>query len=412
MAVQAEEASLATAEIQSWPLAHMNIHLGALLSQLASSRARTVPAWVHAAIVTALLAAAVAAISTGPSYQECLWRGQNDFLQLYSGAALVGTGDLYSIQRVKAYRSTGPASGGVASIYSRPPFYAALLRPLASLPYLGAYWVFQSIILICCGFFAYFFPVKASPGYLAWFPLFFPVLVASMNGQDIMIAVLFCALSLVLAGRGRDLAAGVCLSFCLIKFHLFLFLPVAILAHRRWRILLGGLAGSAAWLGLSFVAGGRGWVVEYLNLLRNPELHPRPEIMPGVFGVLLSFGASVTVAAVVVAGAGMLFVMVLFKIKDFEVSVGLALVAGIFLALHAYVQDCALLILALPLIPCQRLLGRYTRALLLTPIPYLATLSGKPWNLALPFALALFSTAAIHDSRLSRAGPQSAEGAT
>jgi len=389
----------------------MNIRLGALLSQLASFRGRTIPAWTHVAIVTALLAAAVSAISTGPSSQDYFWRGQNDFLQLYSGAALVGTGNLYTIESVRNLQIDRTGFWGHGVYYSRPPFYAVLLRPLASLPYLGAYWVFQSINLFCCGFFAYIFLLERAPGYLVWFPLFFPVLVAFMVGQDIMIAVLFCALSFVLAGKGRDLAAGACLSFCLIKFHLFLFLPVAILAHRRWRILLGGLAGSVAWLGLSFVAAGRGWAVEYLNLLRNPELHPRPEIMPGIFGVLQSFGVSIPIAAVIVAGAGLLFVLVLFKIRDFEVSVGLALVAGILLALHVYVQDCALLVLALPLFPCQHLLGTYTRVLLLTPIPYLATLSGKPWNLTLPLALVLFSAVAVYDSRLSRAGQQSAVGA-
>lgn len=364
---------------------------------LAARRARRIPGWLHAPIVVTLLMAAVVAVTVSLPHPERVLRGENDFLQLYSGAAMVGTNGLYSVE---ASRRTQLERTGLwlqDFCYFRLPFYAALLRPLASLPYLHAYWLFQAINLFSCGLFAHFFLLKRYPAYVVWLPLFLPLHVALMNGQDVMLVTLFCALSLVLAGRGRDLAAGACLSLCLIKFHLFAFVPLALLAHRRWRILLGGIAGSAFWISLSFAAGGAGWPVSYTRLLVRPDMHPAQDRMPAVLGVLRSFEVAQPVAALLVVALAVLFVWAMFKVKNLEASVGLALIAGVISSVHAYPQDCTLLLIAVPILSVHSVPSLTLRALLLTPLPYLATFSGRPWNVVLPAALVAFSAVAVFD---------------
>ncbi len=389
----------------------MNVRLPTFPSPPAPPQHRRIPRWAHAVIATALLGAAVAAVTVRQPYEESVLRGENDFFQLYSGAVLVGTDSLYSIETAKRIQIERAGIWPHSVYYSRLPFYAVLLRPLALLPYTTAYWVFQSLNLVCCGLFAYVFLVRRQSGYLVWLPLFFPALIAFACGQDVMIVLLFCALFIVLAGNGRDWLAGACLSLCLIKFHLFVFVPIAILAQRRWRVLLGGMAGSAFWLGLSFAVEGAGWPIDYLRLLRKPELHPGLDRMPTVFGVLRSFEVAAPGAMLLVIALGVLFALALFKMRNLEASVGLALIAGIVLSVHAYIQDCTLLLIAIPLLAERSLPSLSLRAVLLTPVPYLASLSGKPWNIMSPAALVAFSAVAVFDSfRRSQAVSRQASG--
>jgi len=54
---------------------------------------------------------------------------------------------------------------------------------------------------------------------------------------------------LLLSNRGRDVPAGLLLALCTAKPHLFLLLPVALVARRRWRLLASASAGTLGfWL--------------------------------------------------------------------------------------------------------------------------------------------------------------------
>jgi hypothetical protein len=75
------------------------------------------------------------------------------------------------------------------------------------------------------------------------------------NAQDVTFLLLWAALAVVLVRGGADFAAGLVLALCAQKFHLLVFLPVLIVAARRWRLGAGLVAGSAVLLALSFAAG-------------------------------------------------------------------------------------------------------------------------------------------------------------
>ncbi|HEY3742545.1 MAG TPA: hypothetical protein VGL53_22000, partial [Bryobacteraceae bacterium] len=61
-------------------------------------------------------------------------RGQNDFAALYAGGKLAGTPDLYSRTANLALIQSTIGMTMDTVVYTRPPFYAALLKPLTSLP--------------------------------------------------------------------------------------------------------------------------------------------------------------------------------------------------------------------------------------------------------------------------------------
>ena len=103
-----------------------------------------------------------------------------------------------------------------------------------------------------------------------------PAISHMVNGQDVTSLLLFCTPSLLLSRRQRDSAAGLVFALCAIKFHLFVFVPLAIFAHRRWRLFAGAAVGEVA-LFLTGLAGGA-WPVflSLIALLRRPKTTPTP----------------------------------------------------------------------------------------------------------------------------------------
>ena len=63
-------------------------------------------------------------------------------------------------------------------------------------------------------------------------------------------------LAFELAERSRWFAAGATLALMLMKFHLILLWPVALLVQRRWRMLAGFCATAAALVAICMALGG------------------------------------------------------------------------------------------------------------------------------------------------------------
>jgi len=178
-------------------------------------------------------------------------RGANDFAQLYTGATLVGTPELYSRSANLAVVQKNLGFTMESVVYTRPPFYAALLKPLALLSYRVAYAVFSLATLASL----LWFVVKFSPECSA-LPFFaamsIPILTAICGGQDTPFLLAILGSSVLLTRAKREVWAGLALSLLAIKFHLFLFVPVLLLIKRRWRILGG-------WCGDRIGGLDRGW---------------------------------------------------------------------------------------------------------------------------------------------------------
>lgn len=130
--------------------------------------------------------------------------------------------------------------------YVRPAAFAVLLKPLAFIPYSQALWLWMGVAVT-----AYFaavallvhhfrLPVFLFPASAA----FFPAIGGILSGQDAAIYLLALVIAVQLLQRRLDVAAGLVLLVCLCKFNLIMLVPVALLAHRRFRALLTFAAGA------------------------------------------------------------------------------------------------------------------------------------------------------------------------
>ncbi len=327
--------------------------------------------------------------------------GKNDFLQLYAGARLVGTPDLYSIEASRRIHREITGTYYPSVYYTRLPFYAWLLSPLGGLPYRGAYLVFQAISLAAvAGFLGLYLPRFRELALLAAVSV--PLLTNYVNGQDAGLVMAAAGVAAWMARRGRDFTAGLLLSLCLVKFHLFVPVPLVVLIHRRWRMLVGGAAGTGVLMLVSFAVAGMDWPLRFLAMIGNPELHPGPEHMPTLRGLVFALtgenrALEIALGVPVVA----LVAWLASRIRSFDTALGLSLAGGLLVGHHAYMQDCLMVLLAMVLFtlePASRLL-RGVAAVAVLPPAYFMLLHGVPWNLAVPLLLlSILLAAAIGDA--------------
>lgn len=336
----------------------------------------------------------------GYQFRERILRGENDFLQLYAGARLAGTPQLYDIPTNQRIQREVRNIHVESVYYTRLPFYAWLLSPLGKMPYLPAYAIFQLLSLALFGTFLYQF-TRRYPETLVLATMSAPVFVNFANGQDAASVAALAGLAYLQAEKRRDFWAGLLLSLCAIKFHLLVLLPIALIAHRRWRILNGGLAGGAVWVAASFLTAGVDWPKRYLTLLANPALHPSPELMPslhnfadaGQYGLSFEVGLGILAAALVGWAASQ---------SNFATAYGLALAAGPLVCHHSYSHDLTLLIPAAAIFvigDAPKALRSLSFLAALPPVCFLA-LVGRPYSFVISgFLAALVLAAALPDWR-------------
>jgi hypothetical protein len=318
--------------------------------------------------------------------RERILTGRNDFSQLYVGAKLSGTGQLYdrsaNIQQFK--ETIGVTMKGV--LYSRLPFYAFLLRPLTALPYLVAFGLFVALNLAIFLWFLFRFrSLVPDLPVLGAFSL--PLAAATVNGQDTPMLAGVLGLAYLWMNQKRDVAAGLLLALCAIKFHMFLLLPVVFLVHRRWDVLKGGIIGGAILLAISFFAEGLQWPMQYSRLLLSSELDPCLDCMPNIRGLA---NGSVPIFV-----AGSIAVLVIFALiarrASFNVLFATSILAGLLLSGHAFIHDAVILLFPLAvLIPALAYKPLHAAFVFsVSPPTYLLLLAGPPYNITAPLIFLL-----------------------
>jgi hypothetical protein len=316
--------------------------------------------------------------------------GQNDFLALYVGATLAGTPDLYSPPIFERLQESTAHIRMPAVLFSRPPFYAVLLKPLTALPYRAAYLLFEVLsVTALLGALRVLAP-RGDPLWLLG-GISIPALTAFINGQDVLLVLAAAAASIALRRRGLMFVSGLALSLCAIKFHFFLLVPVVLIFRKQWRQLGGAAVGLAAFYGIGAAAEGWLWPVNYLKFLqflRDPKLTPTPYTMPNLHGLVLAlFGDAprVEMVVAVVTVVGVLYVLA--RVREFELAMTLAVAAGLLINVHTYIQDYCLLML-LPAVAARGSLPGYFGLALLAPPGYFLLMADGPAGAAVPLALA------------------------
>lgn len=323
-------------------------------------------------------------------------KGHNDFNQLYTGAALAGTPDLYSRSANLAYINSLHGFTFETVVYTRPPFYAALLKPLAMFPYLTAYAIFSVATLASILWFVATFS-KSCPA-LPFFAAFsVPFLASLCGGQDTPFLLLAVGASILLTRRSRDFEAGLVLSLGAIKFHLFLFIPVMLVLQKRWTILVGGICGTALLTTFGMVVSGPARILEYVNVLRDPWINPTATIMPNIHGLVANLGGGIGLEVGLVVAVCLMFLLLVLKTDNYELLLAVSLVCSLLVSYHSAIFDDVLLfpVFVLVLSASNSIPLRALSAVILTPLVYFMTLSGTVYAAILPASLLLLLGLAV-----------------
>jgi hypothetical protein len=252
------------------------------------------------------------------------------------------------------------------------------------LPYDTAFVVWlslQSALLVACWAWIW---RRFGADALVFAALYLPCALGIASGQDCVMMLALFLLALELAERSRWFAAGAALALMLMKFHLILLWPVALLLQKRWRMLAGFCATAVALVGICAALGGISSLRTYAALLQNKSLDrlaPSPELMISFQGMLTNLGIQVSWAAIPVIGAVVLIFLWSVRRASLWRMFALTAVASLWIVPHVYGYDAALLLLPimLTIYRSTNAASRITATLLSTPIPFGFALAGKPW---------------------------------
>jgi hypothetical protein len=337
---------------------------------------------------------------------------KHDFLNIYTGAslALEGRFDVLHDPAVQFAREREIA-GDLRQVvpFVRPAFYAALLSPLALLPYRAAFVVWlalQSLLLAAC--LAWAWRRWGADAFL-WGILSLPAALGIAHGQDGPVMLAAVCIGYELLSRGRPQVGGAAWSFGLVKFHLWLVLPVALAARREWRVLRGFAGGAAALAAAALLLGGFGGAGKYARLLTNKELErlsPTPENMWNLQGIAENFALSGPAFFVPASAAVLLLAALALRRAPLWRTIASGMTAGLLVAPHVYGYDATMLLLAVWLTMAHAASPWTRRMCMLHAVPLtpLATLLGKPFA-AIP-ALVMLSWLAALAAEGLRAEPR------
>ncbi|HYL39603.1 MAG TPA: glycosyltransferase family 87 protein [Bryobacteraceae bacterium] len=307
--------------------------------------------------------------------------GTNDFPTFYAGAKLAGTAALYD--EAANYALQGQSFGAVVRdvYFTRPAFYALLLKPLGWLPYLGAYWVWQAVNVLALIWFLALFSARFR-ALVAIAALSGPLYSMLVNGQDVALILLFLGSSLLCLRNGRPFAAGLLLSLCAIKPHLVFALPLVLVVRREWRALAGLALGGAVLTAMSFAAGGVHWLSDYAALLSHPGLHQHGSY--GLRTAVEGLGLSGLKWALATAGVcAMPALWIAWRSEATDLALAYAIPFSLLGGFHVYMHDLALLLVTCAIAAAyqKRVIQIASAASVGGPLGFLT----PPWSL-LPLA--------------------------
>jgi hypothetical protein len=303
--------------------------------------------------------------------------GTTDFMGFYAGGKLAFTPGLYNSTKVMLTEQTFEGMSSPTRLFMRLPVFSLFYWPFAQLKYPAASAVWEALCVLSLLAFALFWPRRQRRYTFVAACWSLPAMLIVAEGQDIGFVLLSIAVAFLLMRRRFPVAAGLAASLCMVKFHLFLMIPVWICARRQWRFAAALCAGCAALLALSFLPGGWNWPLSYLALLAKPSNTPYRDAMPTMYGL---FGAlpHAVIPELIVTGL-IAFAVWIASRANAAWGLAAALAGGVLAAPHAYMADGALAVPALLLVFRAGISVRL-RALcyfLASPVPWLLLMCGS-----------------------------------
>ena len=279
-----------------------------------------------------------------------------------------------------------------------------VLAPLSLLSYKAAFWAWillQTALLVVCWVWG---RRRFGPDSLIFSVLYFPTIGGILNGQDCVILAVIAVAAYTQAERGRELRSGMVMSLALIKFHLLILLPFAMLLRRRTKMMLGFAMGAAGLALLSPLLGGIAGVESYIALLTNKDLErlsPSPERMTNIhasFGVD-NLGLTIVGVALVVA-----LVMVAVGSAPLWRWMAAALAGSLLIVPHVYGYDGGIMLpfLLLTVFKSKDTYSRIIATTFLTPLPFFVLMMGPLWTSVPALVLLSYLAALARESYLGR----------
>ncbi|HVO82602.1 MAG TPA: glycosyltransferase family 87 protein [Terriglobales bacterium] len=332
--------------------------------------------------------------------RDLIRAGYPDFTIFYSAGSIVRTGlgsQLYDDNT--QYRAQKEFAAGVhirqgPLPFNHPPFEALLFLPFTYLPYFTAYvlWGLLNLLILIA------LPLllrphvsllqRASPMLWSFAALaFFPVFVALLQGQDVLVLVLLLALAFVALKNNSDFAAGCCLGLGLFRFHLVLPLVFMLLLQKRVKAFSGFCAVALALLLISVAVVGMTttwhypwyvWQVEKVMGRGSIVPSDMPNLRGLLDGILTPWTTPrfTTISVIVVSLVFAVFAARKWRsgARATHLPLGFALlvVTTVLISYHAFAYDLSLLLVPVALLldylaESTSLTGR-TRLVLLVPI--------------------------------------------
>ncbi len=334
----------------------------------------------------------------------------HDFLNLYTGASLAAEGrfaELHDVSvQLERERELGSVSAEVVP-FVRPHFYALVLAPLSLLSYKAAFWAWillQTALLVVCWVWG---RRRFGPDSLIFSVLYFPTIGGILNGQDCVILAVIAVVAYTQAERGRELRSGMVMSLALIKFHLLILLPFAMLLRRRTKMMLGFAMGAAGLALLSPLLGGIAGVESYIALLTNKDLErlsPSPERMTNIHAIFASFGVDNLGLTIVGVALVVALVMVAVGSAPLWRWMAAALAGSLLIVPHVYGYDGGIMLpfLLLTVFKSKDTYSRIIATTFLTPLPFFALMMGPPWTSVPALVLLSYLAALARESYLDR----------
>ena len=276
--------------------------------------------------------------------------------------------------------------------YNHPAFEALIFEPLAGLDYPAAYLTWSVINLAILGFLPFLLrphiPVLAQCSPFLWLLVllgFFPVLVALLQGQDVILLLLFNALAFVTLRRNADTLAGFWLGLSVFKFQLVVPLVVILLCWKRTKVVQSFVVTAAGLAAISVAITGWAGALRYPGyVLHFEEFMERGGIaldMPNLRGLIEGWTftrglPSVHVITIVLSICLLLWVIVKGRGRtgssgQFNLQFSLAMVAAVLASYHAFPYDLSLLVIPLLLVVSHAIetasLHRYRNLALVLP---------------------------------------------
>jgi alpha-1,2-mannosyltransferase len=241
-----------------------------------------------------------------------------DFVSFHAAGALANLGTPWLAYDHAAHHAAEEAAIGRATAYNffyYPPVYLLLCGPLARLPYLLSFVVFQALSAIAL--WAALRLIRRDLPLIVF--LAFPGLWwAFGTGQNALLTAALFAAGTALLER-RPWFAGLCFGALCYKPHLGLLIPVALIAGGHWRAVLGAAGAVAALVGTSVALFGIAtWTAFLTAAAASSDVYAGHAIFMGgltsPYGALLATGfgreTAITVQSVVVLLAAGLVVLV------------------------------------------------------------------------------------------------------